>query len=592
MAKYLWVGRDYSDVSPTSLRVDKYCWNTPGNWKVMQSVNGVNQWVATQDVPGAGDDAVIGGEVQVPNNVRYSSQLPGASGEAPGWIRAKCPLLFGGYSGGIGAGTWSHTGPTAVSGNTWTNSLNTLTINANGYQTQPWFGGGIRQRESDERYDLISQYILPRDLQHGSGITEGFYYTNSAGFRDPRQGLKLKVKNIVQINSPMECGWFAIGDPPTLLPWTNVQFLCDIDFVKAYTQTGISGSPGSVGTRLNIQTPAGPQIKINGGSFRFVDFNTDLEVAYTTDRAFAQQIENVNPFPYERVSRLNLNEVFAEVISAKKAGIVNINGGTAARVFLSQYPYMISNTFYENLNQQWRGGLTTDSYNETTAVISCDFNKHAVQVDLTGRTSGSQAGELYLEGTPFFMNNGSGGERSSYGSVWNDEYSRRNLQSNGKAQRVVLGKTGGIYVPYINIVSAIEGPQGLEFQRLSWELQFGSSANVDRIDNEGGFIYTADTLSNYATIKIGELHLSKYGRIDFGKRQREFDDWRIGGLTANFIVGGIIMDDGNGIIDGSAGVRLVPTFQLSGGAQRRSASPTTTAGKSLETPYKASKITK
>jgi hypothetical protein len=197
---------------------------------------------------------------------------------------------------------------------------------------------------------------------------------------------------------------------------------------------------------------------------------------------------------------------------------------------------------------------------------------------------------------PFFVNNGSTTapyERSSYGSVWNDEYSRRNLRGyNRKAQRVVLGKTGGIYVPYINIVSAIEGPQELEFQRSAWELQFGSSADVDRIDNEGGFVHTAPTLSGYATIKIGELHLSKYGRIDFGKNNREFDDWRIGGLTANFIVGGIIMDDENGIIDGSGGVRVIPSFQVSGGAQRRSASSTLTSAKLTETPYKASNITK
>ena len=591
MAKYLWVGRDYSDVSPTSLRVDKYCWNTPGNWKVKQNIGGVNQWVATQDVPGAGDDAVIGGEVQASNDIRYAAQLPGVSGEAPGWVPAKCPLLFGGYSGGVGAGTWSHTGPTAVVGNTWTNSLNTLTFSANGYGKQGFFGGGIREMESDEQYSVFN-FILPRDLLHGSGITEGFYYTNSAGFRDPREGLKLKVKNIVNLNNPMEYGWYQSNNNITY-GWQNVYLLCDIDFVKAYSQTGISGSPGTVATILDIHTPRGPLVKINGGSFRFINFNTELGAARADDRAFAQQIEGINPPPFERVTRLNLNGVFAENIFAKKAGFIKINGGTAARVFLSQYPYMVSNNYFENINQPWRGGLTTDAGNEATAIISCDFNKHAVQLDHTGRTSGSQAGDLYLEGTPFSLNNGSTSapyERSSYGSVWNDEYSRFNLTSSAKAQRVLIEKSGGIYIPYIKIVSVLD-LQGLQFQRSSWELQFGSSANVDRIDNEGGFIYSAPTLSNFATVKIGELHLSKYGRIDFGKNNQEFDDWRIGGLTANFILGGIIMDDGNGIIDGSAGVRLIPTFQLSGAAERRSASPTAPS-KLLETPYESSKITK
>jgi hypothetical protein len=125
----------------------------------MQVVNGLNTWVATQDVPAGGDDVVIGGEADVTNAIEFA-ELPGSSGEASGWIPAKCPLLFGGYSGGVGQGTWSHTGPTAVSGNTWTNSLNTLTLSRGVSLITFW-----RVMHSMLEFQQTSITAIPQDLE-------------------------------------------------------------------------------------------------------------------------------------------------------------------------------------------------------------------------------------------------------------------------------------------------------------------------------------------------------------------------------------------------------------------------------------------
>jgi hypothetical protein len=565
MAKYLWVGRDYSEISPPSIRVDKYCWNTPGNWRVMQVVNGLNTWVATQDVPAGGDDVVIGGEADVTNAIEFA-ELPGSSGEASGWIPAKCPLLFGGYSGGVGQGTWSHTGPTAVSGNTWTNSLNTLTLSANGYSRQPWFGGGITY--TAEPWSVVD-YILARDAQY-AGISADFYYSNSAGFRDPRQGLVLKVKNFVNVTNHLRVGLDNVSDIniiQTSINWSSIYAKYNPIFVKAYTQSSVVGSPGFVYTTVNINTPRGPRVFIDNGSFKTINYCSDISGATVGDISFVYTPSQQTTL---RISQFKLNNSFVETLFAKKVGYVTINGGTAARVFFSQHPYGISRTIFHNLYQQWRGGITADALGEAPATVSCDFNKYATQMDLYGRTSGQPGGDLYLDNTEYLIGM-TVGQRSSFGGLnLNDEYERFNHKTGQKGQTVTINKTGGINIPYINISSVREGPIGLEFQRQSWILEFGSSANVDRIDNEGGFIYSGSNLSNFATIKIGECHLSKYGSVDFRLRRSDFDDWRFGGLTANFIIGGIYSDDNTGTIRGSAGMRIIPSALLGGNSQKRS----------------------
>jgi len=176
MAKYLWVGMGATSGSGTNI-VDQYCFNKSGNWYSQQVINGTLKWAATSATPSIGDAVIFGTD-------------PSGSGSNLGWTAAKSPCLFGGFSGGVGAGVWANTGVTATVGTTFTSPLTTITVYGvqSGYKF-PYLGGGI---SGD-----IATWCAARD-----GVTAGYYTTaNSSGFRDPTQNLRLKWSSNAYINN-------------------------------------------------------------------------------------------------------------------------------------------------------------------------------------------------------------------------------------------------------------------------------------------------------------------------------------------------------------------------------------------------------
>jgi hypothetical protein len=98
MAKYLWVGS-------TAQSVDSYSFNYAGNWRVLTGVGAGATFSGTNGIPGPRDEVFVG------------TYNPASPTQPRGWIPARSPLLFGGYSGAegpTGAGTWNNTGPTGT----------------------------------------------------------------------------------------------------------------------------------------------------------------------------------------------------------------------------------------------------------------------------------------------------------------------------------------------------------------------------------------------------------------------------------------------------------------------------------------------
>jgi hypothetical protein len=562
MATYLWQGRPYTQLVPSTIRVDKYCWNTPGNWKVKQVINDVPQWVQTNDVPGGGDIAVVGGEV--PTDVNNYLELNDSSGELAGWSPAHCPLLFGGYSGGVGQGTWAMSGPTYTYGNTWTNSLSKLIVNSKGCMNAGWFGTGITGtglRSSREFVTFNDSFVSP------VGAT---FYTdpaNTSGFRNPTEPLRLKVRDSIEIDSNV---WILNG---TFTDYGNsISTANEYEFrsVKAYTAyTGITND--SVETSLKFHGPFGQKLTIHDGAFRDMDINYSNVHGISANGATAIQNSmpgNVDLGTYWRVSSINLNNVIADKIKASKAGFVNVNGGTVSEIRLKQHPYYVSNTIYlDPYAFVPLPGSTTGYVSQADANIVCGFNKHQTQSFLYGITSGAPGGDLYLEDTPFSIQQidvPSVAEIvNSYPGYIYNEYVRLHNGYSLVTQRVFLGNTATtIKIPNIWITCAKENTTlygGIEFMLMPWSIIFKGSAIVDRIDNVGGVVYSDENLQNTNSIRIGECHLSKFGSINFGRNNSAFDNWLIGGLTANYVVGGIISDDETGTVRGSANMKLINT---------------------------------
>jgi len=504
MAKYLWRGRPHSE---TASLVSKYCWNTPGNWKVQATVGGILQWVSTGAVPGPGDDVVIGGESELSyqrgetytdyGNLRdindaiplTSSGDPGSYtqrrvtfkspfvsendvdtfepfpikntfvGELSGWQPASCPLLFGGYSGGVGSGTW-YAGATAQTGNTWTSPLNSLRISTNGlagvsgtvlgnftHTFAFMVGSGLT--------GLALKLAVEHDKLYLPSVTEASYSTPVYGF-DPSQPLKVKVKEHITVRDGTwhelpgfmgSSGELSAVDPVagvtnnwlTSLRQLRIdeKFDVTLNTVKAYTTwAGFTGN-GVVNTEFRWHSPGSGQLNLNGGSFKRLLINAEFNRVRQYNHAYkGTWWEGLNPLGVEDAyissyaaqwwtAKNTITDVIAEYADIGNVVSTTLEGGTYGSVTLYQCPNAgnagwLYNRYRLTLDPNPEGPRRYDVYANTyipgyfpecivysqpKMFVKCNFDKTAALADLYTNPSGFSGnnGALILSDRPFYV---------------------------------------------------------------------------------------------------------------------------------------------------------------------------------------------
>ena len=414
MANYLWVGKGFaypsSEVTSPAMRVDKYSWNGPGNWMVAQVYQGVTRWMPTQAIPGGGDNVTLG----------YSSAAGGSAAEYPGWIPAKCPLLFGGYSGGVGAGLYP--GSTAA-GTTFTSSLNDIRANVTDWNFDVGVGAGLGQVTGGD-YSILSgnlKWAMEQDnlgaLPGTPPITDSNYYnlnTAQTGLVGPAYRLTLKYKNFFSytdktwsLYNPIDPG--SCGDT-TLIGATahrgrGLEFNC----VKAYTQVSSLGSTAAaVKTKFSFDCGRGQGLLIQNGSFDSIDINTAVQETINDHIKFIGG--NIGK-SLTRVGEISLRNLFAKTLSYAKCETVAVSGGTYAQINIHQHPYMANSGQYTNIsglqNYYTYPDRTAISYgnsanptdllgfkfwDQRTTYVGCGFSGAAVYKDLYAGFAGASGG--------------------------------------------------------------------------------------------------------------------------------------------------------------------------------------------------------
>lgn len=410
MANYLWVGKGFaypsSEVFTPAMRVDKYSWNGAGNWMVAQVYQGVTRWMPTQAIPGGGDTVTLG----------YSTAAGGSAAEYPGWIPAKCPLLFGGYSGGVGAGLYP--GSTTANGTTFTSSLNDIRANVTDWDFDVGVGGGLGQVTGGD-YSILSSNLKWAMEQDNLGalpgtppIVDGNYYnlnTAQTGLVGPAYSMTLKYKNLFSYTDKTwslydpEHGANIIG--ATAHSSRGLAFNC----VKAYTQVSSLGSTAAaVKTNFAFNCGRGQNLIITNGSFDSVDINTALSITLKEHEQFTNDNAAMS---LSRVGAISLQNLFAKTLSYAKCENVYVSGGTYAQINIHQYPYMANpghDYIYGIYNNYWTyPNKFSSSYgspenptdllgfkfwDQRTTYVGCGFSGAAVYKDLYAGFSGASGG--------------------------------------------------------------------------------------------------------------------------------------------------------------------------------------------------------
>ena len=544
MAKYLWVGSTASaypgpmagaSAYINANLVDQYNFNKAGNWLVQVIQGGQIRWVSTSATPGGGDTVIFGGE--------FFGAAPGLSGfESNGWTAARSPCLFGGFSGGVGNGSWSNTSGVGA-GTSFSTPLLVIQGDLEKGYNFPFLGGGLTGD--------VALWASYRDGISAAG--PGWYVkAYSSGVRDPQANLKLKWKNFNQIWNNRPLG--AAPGETAGITYTNT-FIYDFDGVKALTQIGASGACGAtanfgtVSNILNFSGKGGAGLRIRSGSINTVYINPQgpganaEEIQYSTYGSYNDcGVELYNSF----VKQLYINKWQATYVKGCTLGNVDV------------YPIALSVTRYSN-PPRYEGQAPVE--------IASNIDVNATLTDILGSgltwssSDYSQyMGNLNLQlAAPTVRINAIG-----------DIVSSPSLQS-GNRHTVVVGdriSNATISIPKINIysglVTGLSGSNGSAtevtgiFPYMPWAVEYAGTVLVTTMFNYGGSIYSNSDISPDATLNISEIYLSDTGTLDFSKRFSGFDQWLIGGLCASNgqIYGGIIFNDETGKVLGSAGVRL------------------------------------
>lgn len=531
MAKYLWVGMGPTGASLSGTNiVDQYCFNKSGNWYTKQIVNGTLRWATSAATPAGGDQVVFGGE--------YSDYFIPSTG----WTAAKSPCLFGGFSGGVGAGVWGMTGATASSGTTFTSSMLGFVVDRTGVSFGyrfPYLGGGI---SGD-----IATWCAARD---SVGVT---YYTaaNSTGFRDPSQNLRLKWRFAANMDNARV---FQASDADGITNPANhtweTKFVVDFDAVKAPTALaggtggtgGVTGTNPLVSTTLYFNAGYGAGLRVRGGSFKDVQINTQTY----------PNLVNGNSYSYIADSGIEIYNAYIDTLTVSKAQATYISGCTAS----------VINVY----NMPWDTATTDNTYlSQVDMEIASNISAISSYTDLYGITLSTDlpptAGALNLNFVPWNINGMS-------------EVVSSAASTSPTKSVVILGdRVNGrlCSVPTININAGSVMGSGLSansgYLYMPWAVEFAGSVNCNTINNNAGYIYSNADIDATATVNVSELKMSNYGTLDFSKRNSGFDDWRFGGFTAagTQIAGGIFFLDETTKVLGSAGLRLWNTQTKAGG---------------------------
>jgi len=589
MPTFLWVGKPFQYPTKTvptpAERLDKYCWNAPGNWKILAgSTTTGQQWVSTDLVPSTYQDTAYVGN-------------PGSINNISGWEPAKCPLLFGGFSGGAGIGTWSHTNPgvTGITGNfsagtTWTSSIQQFIVDlSHGWSFDVALGAGI------SGYAL--SWCMGKDSEASpSNPTSSTDYLVSVsnGFRDPRNPLRLKVSNIIDFKDTA-ASWYAtplefsagIGVPTEEFSETSYRSAFAgatlggnsytsrglvFEGVKSWSplvlSTGWSANQATVNTIVNFNAGHGQDLIINGGVYKTIKINTDIipqvNVAPWDDWAS----KNVSIRGYVH-GEIRVKDVIARDLEYAKCGRVYIDGGTAAKVTIHQFPYMVKRAFnWENevYPPPLEGGgmfnTTLHRYwDQLSTYLTCGYSGGQVWSEIfTGITSAiptDYLGTLELSdrvvsmrGEPDAVVNGVtlsnimfddkhyclfGRVSRAYQQTWR----YYGMFRTDIRQRVFVGgrelsPQAPVYaakIPTINIKSSYDNVDGGGRFTEKWQpwqlspiynnINFEDVSNaydyylhVNTINNDGGIVLAP--ISKTLEYKIGQIYCKNHGTFDYG----------------------------------------------------------------------------
>lgn len=544
--KYLWIGKDTTGLSFNASNldgaehIDQYCWNIPGNWKLWGIQNGQWRWLDTYEYPQPGDHVVVGSD-----QASYATNLFG------GWTHAKSPLLWGGYTGNVALGSWFKTGATgnSWSGTTLTSSIQSFTFRE-GYSSQrpgayefPYLGGGLT---GDVLAWVARRDNLPTDVYTAQ-------YSNTG--RDPQAGLVLKVSRTVDLKTFKDPLYYntELTDPSQIN--ASNRMIIDLKFVKSMTQTGSCGAnTATVNTSLVYNNhgnmvgvssasdpdyghigypsyPRTPGLRIDGGCFLEMLIQP-YQIAFPSP--------SIGP-AYEQVGDYGvvIKNCFIDNLEFQKKQALYLYGCTLSQMNITQYAW-------KNLSP---GGISYDT--QIPVEIVSDFNTQAVWQSLYGSTlssSSTEPGTITLSEIPVRFYNGYNivTPPAVVGTI--------EERSPVVRQQVIIGDRSGaktISVPKIDVLT----PSGA-FHYMPWGVEFAGTVTNTLIENNAGIVYSHQDMDETKYVSIGQINLKNYGILDFSKNQRNFDDWRFGGLSGGSVIGGILFTDETSKVVGSYGVRL------------------------------------
>lgn len=542
MAKYLWIGKDTSGISfnagnvDGAEHVDQYCWNIPGNWKLWSPVGGVFQWVDTYLYPKPGDIVIVGDDEVA----------------SIGWIPARSPLLWGGYSGNVAVGSWYKDGSlgSEYAGTTLTSSLQTFafsdglpgSVRENAYNF-PYLGGGL----SGE----VLQWVAHRD-----NLSTEFYtsaYTNTQ--RDPSKNLTLKVSGAVNLKTYRDPANYRAGlTNPAQINVTN-RMIMNFDFVKSLIGSGTCGAsapvcntsfvynnhetmlgPSPTGNTYTLVYPRTPGLRVNGGAFASMKLQPKQPFFFSSLAPYANIGSDYGVY---------LTNVSALYVECQKKQAMYFHGCTFSWLSVDQYGY--AGTL----------GSGGQYFQQVPLEIASNFDSTYIYADLLGSSFNANTSP-YGNGTLRLSNNAVQLVNFPYTtiptgqphSVVYDVTQRTETST----QQVFLGDRLGtreINVPTI----LIEAPQS-GFHYMPWGLEFAGTVVNNLIKNEGGLVYSNADMSEQKYVSSNLMNMSKHARLDLSRNQMNFDDWRFGGISGNTIIGGIGFEDETAYVKGSEGVRL------------------------------------
>ena len=595
---YLWTSKTPGPTASAQEHLLKYCWNAPGNWMVWNG--SFNRWEATQNIPSAWNDTAHVGNAY---DVYVGSGRAGMA--LPGWTAAKNPLLYGGYSGGVGAGTWT-LGATGTQGTTWTSLLTGFyhlvgITNPSGsslsYEMKvtpttyayrqlqdindypfPYLGGGLTG-------DILN-WCAARD-----GLTAGDYTSAymAMGGRNPADGLRLKVQEETVIHDqriPQATAGGTVSNP----------FVADIKFVEAYTQSGTASNPlGMLVSKLGIYTFNGSGVKITGGVWKAAQINCTIDSSQSPRLLLRfQQGERCH---FNRTLRPNdmidqkvvLEDVQIYDCKTSNAQTTIFRRGEIAKITLQPWGYAIGPSY---VPYSAPGNIGTYDpvvwapYESRPVVLANGWDYPKVAYAVLGLTgSGIESipqdycGHITTNPTTLYGSNAPMRTTRDNGTpgiatypnylptVRNGAYTSEFLMN--QRMNIVLGdiENPGATAPsrmpdptFVDINNTDTSETSSTSQYLPWNLQLLAPSSTNYVGTNGimylrglgGYVSIYPQILPSSRIKIGQLELRKGSVVDLRFPTSASPDILFGGIQNSVAVGGIQFKDnfGNSVVGG------------------------------------------